>query len=53
MTLAADVLAACRARGVTIATAESCTGGMVASALTGIAGASRVFECGFVTYSNA
>ncbi len=53
MTLAADILAACRARGVTIATAESCTGGMVASALTGIAGASRVFECGFVTYSNA
>ena len=36
-----------------IATAESCTGGMVAVALTDIAGSSAVVECGFVTYSNA
>jgi nicotinamide-nucleotide amidase len=36
-----------------VATAESCTGGLVAAALTGIAGSSDVVECGFVTYSNA
>ena len=35
-----------------MATAESCTGGLVAAALTAIAGSSDVFECGFVTYSN-
>ena len=40
-------------RGWTIATAESCTGGLVAAALTDIAGSSTVFERGFVTYSNA
>ena len=40
-------------RGVMIATAESCTGGMVAAALTDIAGSSAVVERGFVTYSNA
>lgn len=42
-----------RAAGVMIATAESCTGGMIAAALTDVAGASDVFERGFVTYSNA
>jgi nicotinamide-nucleotide amidase len=47
------VLASCRARGLTIATAESCTGGLVAAALTAIAGSSDVVERGFVTYSNA
>ena len=41
-----------RDRGLRIATAESCTGGMVAAALTDIAGSSDVFERGFVTYSN-
>ena len=46
------LLAAYRARGWTIATAESCTGGLVASALTDVAGSSDVFERGFVTYSN-
>lgn len=51
-TLAAEVLAAARAQGLTIATAESCTGGLVAGALTEIAGSSDVFERGFVTYSN-
>ncbi|HGG65841.1 MAG TPA: nicotinamide-nucleotide amidohydrolase family protein, partial [Rhodobacteraceae bacterium] len=52
MSLAAKVLAACRTRGLMVATAESCTGGMVAAALTEIAGSSDVFERGFVTYSN-
>jgi nicotinamide-nucleotide amidase len=47
------LLAACRARGVTLATAESCTGGLIAAALTEIAGSSDVVERGFVTYSNA
>lgn len=42
-----------RAAGRRIATAESCTGGMVAAALTAIPGSSDVFERGFVTYSNA
>ena len=42
----------CRLRGVKIATAESCTGGMVAALLTSIAGSSDVFDCGFVPYSN-
>ncbi|MAY85781.1 MAG: damage-inducible protein CinA [Pseudooceanicola sp.] len=41
-----------RAAGLRIATAESCTGGMVAAALTDIAGSSAVVDCGFVTYSN-
>ena len=48
----AEILQAARARGVWIATAESCTGGMVSAALTDIAGSSDVFERGFVTYSN-
>ena len=47
------VLSLFRARGFTVATAESCTGGLVAAALTEIAGSSDVFERGFVTYSNA
>ncbi len=53
MSLAAAVLDAARARGVMIATAESCTGGLVAAALTDIAGSSDVVDRGFVTYSNA
>jgi nicotinamide-nucleotide amidase len=47
------LLALARARGLKIATAESCTGGLVAGALTDIAGSSDVVERGFVTYSNA
>ena len=47
-----ELLARARYWGLTIATAESCTGGMVAAALTDVAGASDVFERGFVTYSN-
>lgn len=50
--LAKEVLAACRTRGQTCATAESCTGGMVSAALTAIAGSSDVVDRGFVTYSN-
>jgi nicotinamide-nucleotide amidase len=49
---AAALLDKCRARGFKIASAESCTGGMVAALLTSIAGSSDVFDCGFVTYSN-
>lgn len=51
MTLA-DIVQAARYWGFKIATAESCTGGMVAASLTDVAGASDVFERGFVTYSN-
>ncbi|MFP1645545.1 CinA family protein [Pontitalea aquivivens] len=49
----ADILTAAKARGLRIATAESCTGGMVAVALTDVAGSSAVLDRGFVTYSNA
>jgi nicotinamide-nucleotide amidase len=52
LSLAQTVLDACRARGWRIATAESCTGGLVAAALTAVAGSSDVVERGFVTYSN-
>jgi nicotinamide-nucleotide amidase len=47
------VLDQSRAQGLRIATAESCTGGLVISALTDIAGSSDVVDRGFVTYSNA
>ena len=50
--LAARVIAENKAAGRTIALAESCTGGLVAAALTEIAGSSAVFDRGFVTYSN-
>ena len=49
---AAALLAAYRTRGWRIATAESCTGGLVAGLLTEVAGSSDVVERGFVTYSN-
>lgn len=52
-TMARDVLAACRAAGLTLATAESCTGGLIIGALTEIAGSSDVVDRGFITYSNA
>jgi len=51
--LARAVVDAAIRRGVMIATAESCTGGLVAGAITAIAGSSAVLDRGFVTYSNA
>jgi nicotinamide-nucleotide amidase len=51
--LARALLDLCRAKRLTIATAESCTGGLVAAMLTEIPGSSDVLERGFVTYSNA
>ena len=49
---AEQLLDACRARNIKVATAESCTGGLIAGCLTAVAGASDVVERGFVTYSN-
>ena len=51
--LAEAVGRAALGRGIRIATAESCTGGLIAGAITAVAGSSDWFECGFVTYSNA
>jgi nicotinamide-nucleotide amidase len=51
-TIARSLLDLCRSRKLTIATAESCTGGLVAGALTDIPGSSAVIDRGFVTYSN-
>ena len=48
-----DLLSACRMGSLRIATAESCTGGMLSARITSVPGSSDVFECGFVTYSNA
>ena len=50
---AARLLAALQAQGLTLATAESCTGGLIAAALTAIPGSSATVLGGFVTYSNA
>jgi len=52
-TLARQVIETAAAKGLVLVTAESCTGGLVAGALTAIAGSSAVVERGFVTYSNA
>ena len=49
---AAALLEQCRSQGIRIATAESCTGGMLAALLTSVSGSSDVFDCSFVTYSN-
>ena len=49
---AGEVLELCRARKLKIATVESCTGGLLAAALTSIAGSSDVIDRGFITYSN-
>ena len=50
---AAHILELAKSQGLMITTAESCTGGLIAAALTEIAGSSAVFERGFVTYTNA
>ncbi|TJV63859.1 MAG: nicotinamide-nucleotide amidohydrolase family protein, partial [Mesorhizobium sp.] len=50
--LADALLQACQQRGIMLATAESCTGGMIIAALTDIAGSSTVVDRGFITYSN-
>ena len=51
--LARQVIEAASARGLMVAAAESCTGGLVSAALTSVAGSSAVVERSFVTYSNA
>lgn len=53
MSLAEQLLTHARAHRLIIATAESCTGGLIAGAITEVAGASEIFDRGFVTYSNA
>jgi len=53
LSAAERLLERCRACGMHIATAESCTGGLIAASLTAIAGSSDVVDRGFVTYSNA
>lgn len=47
-----NLLNLCRQHNITLATAESCTGGLIAASLTQIAGSSDVVDCGFITYSN-
>lgn len=49
---AQDLIDLCRAKGIRLSTIESCTGGLLSGCLTDIAGASDVFDRGFVTYSN-
>ena len=53
MNVAQELLNAARSAHATVTCAESCTGGMVAAAITDVAGSSEIFERGFVTYSNA
>ena len=53
MSRAKDIVERASAAGIVIATAESCTGGMISAVITDIAGSSRVLDRGFVTYSNA
>jgi nicotinamide-nucleotide amidase len=53
VTGAEALLALARSKGAKIATAESCTGGLIAGAITDVAGSSDIFDRGFVTYSNA
>ncbi|MGI9433794.1 MAG: CinA family protein [Geminicoccaceae bacterium] len=50
--LAGDIIAGCTAKGLTLATAESCTGGLISACLTEIPGSSAVVDRGFVVYSN-
>lgn len=50
---AAALIDRCRRNHLMLATAESCTGGLIAGLITSVSGSSDVLECGFVTYSNA
>jgi nicotinamide-nucleotide amidase len=50
---AAELIARCRDNKLMLATAESCTGGLIAGVITSVPGSSDVLDCGFVTYSNA
>jgi nicotinamide-nucleotide amidase len=52
VSLADEVLRACRKAGARLCTAESCTGGLISAALTAVPGSSDVVDRGFVTYSN-
>jgi nicotinamide-nucleotide amidase len=52
MTLAEELLERCKAKDIMFATAESCTGGLIAACMTEIAGSSSVVDRGFITYSN-
>lgn len=52
LALADEIIEGCRAKGLTIATAESCTGGLIGGCLTEIAGSSAVVDRGFIVYSN-
>lgn len=52
MSTAASIVKTCRKKGLMLATAESCTGGLVAAAITDVAGASSMFRYGYVTYHN-
>lgn len=53
MSQASDILIAAQAQGVIIATAESCTGGLIGAAITNVAGSSAIYDRGFITYTNA
>ena len=50
--LTGELISVCRKKNIKITTAESCTGGLIASCITSVTGSSDVFECGFITYSN-
>ena len=50
---AAALIERCRRNGLLLATAESCTGGLIAGLITSVSGSSDVLDCGFVTYSNS
>lgn len=51
--LAFELVDLLKMQGKTVTTVESCTGGLLSGAITGVAGSSHVFETGFITYSNA
>lgn len=50
--IATEVLNICREKGLTVSTAESCTGGLIGATLTAVSGSSDVVDRGFITYSN-